>query len=672
MSLAAPRWALAALAAGAMPLAALATPAGPPPVRQVRVEPLDRLDARTGALLIAGGGRGDVDGAALLELLPGSREGLRTLRLVVEVDGGELLEGSPEGRVPVAAAVYVLDDGGTLKGYLSRGIVLEPGSRAAVGEVGLRWVDRVDVPAGRCSVRIVLRNHRTGAVFLDRLDVVVPAPAAPRSGLMPPRIAAAAGGWVDARVTTGPPPADDAAGRLPAARPVIVNRQATALQLLAPGAAGVAALRARLVDPAGRTVAEPGLRSSDDVADAAVYAPARLDPVDVPPGLYRLVVATPGEGGDRERLASVGVVVTDGQAGLPWPAVDLTPPGEPASQAGDPPGSARIRQAYRDALVEMARGDVFEASHRLAALERSVAADESARAFDRLIQAQQRVAAGLGSSDPAALRPVLWLHRTMSRYYRVRRESILGTHAWRMVEEIATMLARSGDPADRRFATDLLTDQATELVEVPAMKTATEMLRRVLELEPDHVDALMAMGASFERQGEGHAAVASFRRVAELDPARREAVLRMAVNLERIGRDGRAREAYESLLAADGPAWVRTVAVQQLALQLLDDGATGRAVELLEAAIGEGDPNPRLRILLAFAWNAAGQPRRTTEVLSDLEVTTGDATSPRFRYAEWPRLGPGVDHRELETRAREGLPALRAALDVPAAAETPS
>lgn len=672
MNLAASSLALATLAASATPLTAVATPAATPPVREVRVEPLDRLDARTGALLIAGGGRGDVDGAAVLELLPASHDGLRALRLVVEVDGGELLEGSPEGRLPVAAAAYVLDDGGTLTGYLSRGIVLGGEARKAVGEVGLRWVDRVEVPPGRCSVRIVLRNHRTGAVFLERLEVVVPPPDAPRSGLMPPKVAAVGGGWVDARADQEPKPSDENAGRIAAALPVLVNRQPTALELLAPGVADLSSVRARLVDPAGRTVAEPGIRQAEkDDGGGEIYSSARLGPVDVPPGRYRLVVASPAEDGSREHLASVGVVVTDDQGALPWPAVDLTATGGPPP-AGEPPGSKNIRQAYREVLARVALGDVFEASHRLAELERSVAADASARAFSRLIRAQQTVAEQVAGADPAALRPVLWLHRSMSRYYRVRRESILGTHAWRIVEELATLLARRGDEADRRYATDLLTDQATELVEVPAMKAATEMLRRALTLDPDHVDALMAMGASSERQGEADAAVASFRRAAELEPARSEAVLRMAVNLERTGRDARAREAYERLLAGDGPAWVRTVAVQQLALQLLDDGATGRAVELLEAAIGEGDPNPRLRILLAFAWNAAGQPRRTTEVLSDLEVTTGDATSPRFRYAEWPRLGPDVDHRELETRAREGLPALRAALDVPAAAETPS
>lgn len=625
---------------------------------QLDLVDLGRIDARTGALLIAGGGRGTVDGAASWDLMAPQPGEAPAIRLVAEVSGTDLLRDSPAGSIPVAAAAYVLDGDGDLVTFLSRGVVLTPEQRDEVRRVGWRWIDHIELGAGEYSVRLLVRNHRTDAVFLDRFEVVVPGENDPAAGghLMPPVAEVRQQGWVE---VVGPGADPEGA---PPARPVLVNGAETGLRVGMLGAASWEDLRIRLVDAAGRTVAEPRLTPAEG-ADPP-YRAFVLGGFDVPVGLYRLVVRAPG--GDQtteETLAGLEILVAGAQTSAAWPVVDLRPGGDrDLTEAEEKVRSREIRRAYRQVLEAVARGDDLVARRELADLERRVAASESARSLGRLGDIQRAMADDLVRPDPRALRPVLWLHRSMNRYYRVRHESVLATHSWGMVSDLAALLAARGGDEGRAFAADVLAEQANELALVPAMRAAANMLRRTLQIDSQHVDALMALGASLERQGDTQGAADVFRRASRLEPGRHEATLRLAVNIDRNGWDSRALRLYRELYEGSGPVWIRTVAVQQLARGLVEDRKTDAAVAVLRRAVEELGPNPRLTIQLAHALHAARDTHQMAEVLDSLEADLDSGQSPRLRYAEWPELSPRVDHQRLAGLAAAACPALRTAL----------
>jgi Flp pilus assembly protein TadD len=617
---------------------------------------LGRVDARTSALLIAGGGRGTADGAVAWDLVGGEAGGRFTIRFVAEVSGVDLLRESPQGSIPVASAAYVLDRDGVLVSFMSRGAVLSAEDRDEVRRVGWRWIDGIDLDPGDYSVRLMVRNHRTGVVFLDRFEVGLGEAGSVQRSVLPPVASAPGEGWVHA-IAEG-----IRADGAPAARPVLVNGQTTSLRvgLLGP-AASWADLRARVVDMAGRVVAEPTLSPAQP--SGSPYRDFTMGAIVVPVGRYRLVIRAPEVDGVGAAWASLEALVVDAPTTAAWPAavVDATD-AAPADEAGDRLRTRDIRRAYRSALGAMARGEKVLAMQQLADLEHRVVATERATTIASLGGVQESVAAGLTRDNPKALWPVLWLHRSMNRHYRVRNESVLATHSAEIATELAGRLAARGDRDDLEFATDVLTEQANELVLVPAMHAAIRMLERALQLNPDHVDALVALGAVLERQGEIVNAGTMFERATRLDPNRYEAALRLAVTLDRAGQDSRARGIYRDLFDGAGPQWVRMIAVQQLASGLVADREAGDAVRILRRALEELGPNPRLTIQLAQALDDAGEPRLAAEMLTTLEANLDGDRSPRLRYSEWPDLGPRVDHQRLAERAHSALPALEAAL----------
>ena len=124
------------------------------------------------------------------------------------------------GRQRVAGGVRDdLGDGGELAAFLSRGVVLDQRAREAVEEVGLRWVDRLELAPGRASIRVLVRNYRTGAAYLDRLEVELPSPTQPTPALLPPLAVTSPPGWSEARPVADALAADGSPPARPRRRP---------------------------------------------------------------------------------------------------------------------------------------------------------------------------------------------------------------------------------------------------------------------------------------------------------------------------------------------------------------------------------------------------------------------------------------------------------------------
>lgn len=122
-------------------------------------------------------------------------------------------------------------------------------------------------------------------------------------------------------------------------------------------------------------------------------------------------------------------------------------------------------------------------------------------------------------------------------------------------------LAQESAPLAQRVADDAETKEpemsAQEWYELGSELDVTDSVaarrayRRVLELEPDHVDAHLDLGRSLHENGELSAAQKHYRAVLEIDPDDVTAVFNLGVALHDLGRLRTALEQYERTLELD-------------------------------------------------------------------------------------------------------------------------
>ncbi len=286
------------------------------------------VDTRGAALLMAAPDRGEIGGALTwtASVAPGPT-GALALRFVVEVDGESLLVGSPSEPCTIEIVAYLLDDRGALATHVASEVVLEGADeRQRLFDTGLKYRGGLAVPRGRYSLRLLVRNRATGRYCLIRraLDLELDGTAAP--ALLPPMVAEPTDRWVralqpDLRAEDRP---DDPTDPLvwPSARPTWRGDRPLTI-LMAGAAVGEGhQLAARIEDPAGSVVLEPGLRlqqvsaaeSGPDVVQLEVEAP------HLPAGAYRLVITTSAGAQTLDRALSVWI--HDRPEQLAW--TDLT------------------------------------------------------------------------------------------------------------------------------------------------------------------------------------------------------------------------------------------------------------------------------------------------------------------------------------------------------------
>jgi len=111
--------------------------------------------------------------------------------------------------------------------------------------------------------------------------------------------------------------------------------------------------------------------------------------------------------------------------------------------------------------------------------------------------------------------------------------------------------------ADRTSVIPRATDEVEELydvaceVEMSSPAQAREVYERLLELDPDHVDAHVNLGRLLHEEGAPAAAEKHYRRALELDPDHEIAAFNLGVALEDVGRFKDAIDAYLRALELD-------------------------------------------------------------------------------------------------------------------------
>ncbi len=165
----------------------------------------------------------------------------------------------------------------------------------------------------------------------------------------------------------------------------------------------------------------------------------------------------------------------------------------------------------------------------------------------------------------------------------LRRDSSLNAKV-AAIETLYKLFERAADPADgesRALALKPLIEEALDqrpddlglksklamtIISSEAPMVGVQMLREILEVDPNNREVLINLGLLAIRSGQYDRATERFETLLQLDSADYEALLYLAVSWEQQGQQGRATEAYTRILnAANVDPAIRRAAEEYLA-----------------------------------------------------------------------------------------------------------
>jgi hypothetical protein len=247
--------------------------------------------------------------------------------VLIEIDGPGLLASQQGDVAPTEIYADALDASGTIRDFFSQTLGLDllkvgPQLKAS----GLKFFGHLDLPAGDYSLRVLVRNGKTGSYGLRVVPVKVPAFAQAGPFLLPPFFPEPPGRWLMTREAPRGAGSQDVPypfmmgeqPYIPASRPRLASGQAAPLSLVAYNlGAGEVTADARVLQggkeltPAEFTLVgrERGSPASPDRLSANLRAP------QLEPGEYQLQVTLTDGAGARQTSSIAFVVAKSGQHG---------------------------------------------------------------------------------------------------------------------------------------------------------------------------------------------------------------------------------------------------------------------------------------------------------------------------------------------------------------------
>jgi hypothetical protein len=240
--------------------------------------------------------------------------------VLIEIDGPGLLAGKQGDALPTEIYVYAMDESGAIRDFLTQTLGFDLAkTEAALAASGLKYFGHLDLPPGRYSVRVLVRNGLTGAYSLRVIPVEVPAFAEGNPALLPPFFPEPPNRWVLAREAQKPgapqvqyPVMLKQQPYIPASKPALTAGQESAMALVGYHLpAGDLAVRSRVLTKDGqeagagevKLLSREGGGASNPDRLAATFRPPKL-----PPGEYLLEVTVTGPSGAAQTSTTPFVV----------------------------------------------------------------------------------------------------------------------------------------------------------------------------------------------------------------------------------------------------------------------------------------------------------------------------------------------------------------------------
>ncbi|HEX9944322.1 MAG TPA: VWA domain-containing protein [Thermoanaerobaculia bacterium] len=106
--------------------------------------------------------------------------------VVIEVDGPSLLAGKQDPKLPVEIYVYALDQNGSVQDFVTQTVGLDlTKAESMLRQAGMKFFGNLELPAGRYTIRTLVRNGTTGSSSLRITELEVPAFATGKPALLP-------------------------------------------------------------------------------------------------------------------------------------------------------------------------------------------------------------------------------------------------------------------------------------------------------------------------------------------------------------------------------------------------------------------------------------------------------------------------------------------------------
>lgn len=598
---------------------------------------LGGLDARSAALVLSGMQSGDLPVQVAAATLPGTAEdGARNVLLLLETSGDSLIAAAgDDSELVVELHAYALGADGRVYDSRTRAFRLDLAIHGeALRAEGLELLSDFRLPPGDYSLRVLLLHRRSGHFALRVLDHSI-APVDSRSpgddGVDAPLFARPAAGKLV--VKAGTPALLESVLEAPvlpsAASRVVVG---TTPWIWIAGTKNETGLEAIVRAADDRAVAHYSLASRSATATPESGAlVARVGPLDLPAGEYRLRVGSSDDAVGRERHF---VLVT---AHGPDRA---TTPGESEPErrrTTRPSQSSEVRAAlaaYR-ASLEPAGPDGRDWSFdALLALETSIV---GGRDVERLEAAEIEAVRALARRSPEALVPLLYLYGELYPVYVESERYDAAQHAGTFVRLLARFYDQTSRDDDRhRLSAAALASLGGFRQQAGAELEARSTYLAALELDETQVAALVGAACVHESFGDYRTAAELLRRARRVQPNLAEIQLRLAINELRLDSK-RAVRSLRQLTAGSAPDWVSILAYQELARILVADGRLSEADALLAEAMERHPENQRLPIQRVAVLDRLHRPAEARRALSRIEPDTGNSDTPRLRYTGPPR-----------------------------------
>ncbi|MFP5284836.1 MAG: VWA domain-containing protein, partial [Thermoanaerobaculia bacterium] len=158
----------------------------------------------TAGQVLAGTEGGQVRTSVMTAALPGG-EGTADVPVLVEIDGPSLLHLHQGSDLPAEIYVYALDARGQVRDYIAQTLALDMFKvEAKLLQAGLRFYGHLELPPGKYTARVLVRNGRTGFHGLRVVPLEVPSFAAAGPVPSPPFFPEAKGEWLVVREAPRP------------------------------------------------------------------------------------------------------------------------------------------------------------------------------------------------------------------------------------------------------------------------------------------------------------------------------------------------------------------------------------------------------------------------------------------------------------------------------------
>ncbi|HUP25660.1 MAG TPA: VWA domain-containing protein [Thermoanaerobaculia bacterium] len=239
--------------------------------------------------------------------------------VLIEASGKDLQRGHQDPSLPIEIYAYAMDADGAVRDFFVRNMALD---RQAVGPAldaaGFKYWGHFDLDPGEYTVRVMVRNPKTGAHALEVVTVEVPGGAS-KATLLPPLFADDPSRWVlaredesEQRVGVEFPFMQAGNPFIPAARPEVRSGASTPLTLVGYNfGAGSLSASGHLFSASGDVVDGGQIELVADASgsDGKAEVPAVFSTGRLAPGDYVLVVTLRNTANQREETSSLPIRV---------------------------------------------------------------------------------------------------------------------------------------------------------------------------------------------------------------------------------------------------------------------------------------------------------------------------------------------------------------------------